>query len=187
MSNILKAACVQMNSGPVIEENLKAAGAFVRAAAAEGAQLIVTPENTCHIRASGEKKLASAQPEETHPALPFFAALAKELGVWILVGSIAVKISEKQVANRSLLFSAAGELVAAYDKIHMFDVDLPTGESHRESETVRPGDKAVVAGTPWGGLGLSICYDLRFPRLYADRSGSTTGRKPVFHPQRVGA
>lgn len=163
---MLKVALIQMNSGPVIADNLKQAEDLIREAAAAGAQLILTPENTCHIKTPQSEKLQSSPYENDHPAIPFFSDLARDLNVWILVGSIAVRVSEGKVVNRSLLFSDSGAIVAQYDKIHLFDVDLPTGESHRESNIVQPGDRAVVAETPWGGLGMTICYDLRFAGLF---------------------
>ena len=163
---MLKIGLIQMNSGTVIAENLRQAEGLIRQAAEGGAQFILTPENTCHIKTPQSEKLQSSPYEADHPAIPFFAGLAQELGVWILVGSIAVRVSETKVVNRSLLFGADGGLVAQYDKIHLFDVDLPTGESHRESNIVQPGDKAVIAETPWGGVGLAICYDLRFAHLF---------------------
>ncbi len=163
---MLKVGLIQMNSGPVIADNLQQAETLIRQAAEGGAQFILTPENTCHIKTPQSEKLQSSPYESDHPAIPFFGKLAKELSVWILVGSIAVRVSDTKVVNRSLLFSNGGELVAQYDKIHLFDVDLPTGESHRESNIVQPGDKAVIAETPWGGVGLAICYDLRFANLF---------------------
>jgi predicted amidohydrolase len=150
----------------VIADTLQQAGELIRRAAGEGAQFILTPENTCHIKTPQSEKLQSSPYEADHPAVPFFAALAKELAVWILVGSIAVRVSDDKVVNRSMLFNDQGMRVAQYDKIHLFDVDLPTGESHRESNIVQPGDAAIVTNTPWGGLGLTICYDLRFAALF---------------------
>jgi predicted amidohydrolase len=106
-------------------------------------------------------------PEDGHCALAAFQALAAELGAWLLVGSLTVRIAgETRVANRSLLLDPAGEIVARYDKIHMYDVDVPDGENHRESKNFRPGAEAVVAPTPWGRLGMTVCYDLRFAQLY---------------------
>lgn len=160
------AACIQISSSSDIDENLGIAERMIREAAAKGAKLISTPENTCHILTPSIGKLKTAVEEARHPALPRFAALAKELGVWILLGSIALKISDTKLLNRSILFSPDGKLAAHYDKIHLFDVTLPTGEIHRESDTILPGDKAVVADTPYGKIGLSICYDVRFSYLY---------------------
>lgn len=163
---ILPVALLQLNSGADIAENLKAVAAMIRDAAGQGAKFILTPENTCHILSPQSEKLKTAPEEKDHPAMPLFSSLSRDLGVWILVGSIAVKVAPDRIANRSYLFDDGGNIIAQYDKIHLFDVDLPTGERHRESSVVRSGDKAVVAQTPWGGVGLSICYDLRFAALY---------------------
>ncbi len=166
MSEKVKVALVQLNAGPDIAENIIAAETLIREAAANGAQFILTPENTCHIRRPATEKLKSAKAIEGHPVVTRFAALAKELGVWIMAGSISVLLPEQKILNRSILIDAHGNIVADYDKIHLFDVDLPTGEVHRESTVVKPGEKAVVADTPWGKVGMSICYDLRFANLF---------------------
>jgi predicted amidohydrolase len=107
-----------------------------------------------------------ALPEEGHPAVDAFSLTAKELGIWLLVGSVSVKLPGGKVANRSMLMDNNGRIVARYDKIHLFDVDLDNGETYRESATIEPGGRSVVAALPWGKLGMSICYDLRFPQLY---------------------
>ena len=166
MTKSFKAACVQMNSAAEIAPNLESADKFIRAAASAGAQFIMTPENTTLIEPNRARALAKTPAEESHPGVPHFSALAKELGVWLLIGSLPVRADDKRLANRSFLFDAAGKTVARYDKIHMFDVDLPNGETYRESNGVRPGEQAVVAATPWGGLGLTICYDVRFSYLH---------------------
>ena len=139
---------------------------MIRAAAGAGAQLVMTPENTTLIEPNRARALAKTPPEEAHPGVPHFAALAKELGIWLLIGSMPVRADDKRIANRSFLFDPNGAMAARYDKIHMFDVDLPNGETYRESNGVRPGEQAVVASTPWGGLGLTICYDVRFGYLH---------------------
>ncbi|MCB9988787.1 MAG: carbon-nitrogen hydrolase family protein [Rhodospirillales bacterium] len=181
MSDVLKTACIQMNSSPDVEENLKVAEVMVSEAAAQGAKLICTPENTDFMCARPEEKRALAVPESNHPALSLFAGLAKEQGVWILAGSLTVKEPEEEkFHNRSYLFNDKGDIVAKYDKIHMFDVDLPTGESFRESKAAQPGETAVLAQTPWGGLGLSICYDVRFAALY--RTLAQAGAKILAVP-----
>ncbi|MEA2936881.1 MAG: deaminated glutathione amidase, partial [Alphaproteobacteria bacterium] len=110
--------------------------------------------------------LAATAPEESDPSLAAFRALAKRLGIHLHIGSLAIRISPERAANRSFLIDPQGEIVARYDKIHMFDVDLAGGESYRESRSYRPGESAVVADLPWGRLGLTICYDLRFPTLH---------------------
>lgn len=170
-----------MESGPEIEENLKVAERLVRAAAAQGARLIATPENTCCMRDKAADKIAGAFEAREHPALPLFSGLARELDVWILAGSLSIRApGGGKVFNRSYLFAADGSVAASYDKIHLFDVDLPTGEIRRESESVEPGSRAVVAQSPWGGIGLSICYDVRFPYLY--RTLARAGAKILAVP-----
>ncbi len=159
-------ACVQTNSGREIEANVEASAALVRDAALDGASLVCLPENVTCIEPDQERMIAAAYPEDKHPALPAYRDLANDLGIWLLVGSLTCRAEGRRVANRSFLIDSAGNIAARYDKLHMFDVDLRGGESYRESNAVRPGDRAVLAPTPWGLLGMSVCYDLRFPYLY---------------------
>jgi predicted amidohydrolase len=161
-----KAACVQLRSSDDVQENINTASVLIRDAARQGAQFIATPENTTLMAPDGGAKLDKSCHEGDDPALPAFRALAEELGVWLLIGSLAIKVSGSKTANRSFLMSPGGRVVARYDKIHLFDVDLPSGEKYRESNTVVGGTQAVVAELPWCKVGLSICYDLRFPQLY---------------------
>jgi predicted amidohydrolase len=162
----LDVALIQMTSGPDIGANLAMLEPMIRDAAGQGAQFILTPENTCHMRANAMDKLASSPGEAGHPALTLMAGLAKELQVHILLGSIAVKVSDDKIANRSYLFNSNGDIVAKYDKIHLFDVVLSGKESYKESRLVQPGAKPVNAETDFGKVGLTICYDVRFPYLY---------------------
>jgi predicted amidohydrolase len=166
MSGTFKVACIQLNAGREIAPNIAAASALIREARAAGADFILTPENTGMIEPKRPLILQKAKAESEHPAVPAFRSLAAELGVWLLIGSLQIKLDETSCANRSFLFDPAGRIAARYDKIHMFDVDLADGESYRESATFRPGDRAVVADLPWGRVGLSVCYDLRFAYLY---------------------
>ena len=166
MTNTVKVALVQMTAGPEIEPNLATAEALIRTAAKGGAHFVLTPENTSLIEPNKAHVFAKAIVEEKHPGLPRFSALARELKIWLLIGSMSIKVEETKLANRSFLFDAQGNIVARYDKIHLFDVDLPSGETYRESNIIRPGTQAVVADTPWGGVGLTICYDLRFAYLH---------------------
>ncbi|MEI9993593.1 MAG: carbon-nitrogen hydrolase family protein [Rhizomicrobium sp.] len=161
-----KAACVQLRSSDDIAENVRTTSAFIREAHGQGAQFVATPENTTLMAPDGGAKLAQSYDEAHDPALPAFAALAEELGIWLLIGSLAIKVSETKTANRQFLIDPKGRVTARYSKIHLFDVDLPSGEKYRESNTVAGGDEAVLADTPWGRIGLSICYDMRFPQLY---------------------
>jgi predicted amidohydrolase len=165
MTHILKAACIQISSGPTIDGNLKMIEPLVREAAGQGAQFIALPENVAAMVRGREKIAAIARREEDHPGIPFFARLAKETGSWILGGSFAVIVGGDKFANRSYLFGPEG-IAAFYDKIHMFDADVGANEKYRESENFRSGDRAVSAASPWGRIGLTVCYDLRFAYLY---------------------
>ncbi len=157
---------VQMCSGRSVERNVAAAADLIREAARQGADYVQTPEVTTLMELERERLLAAALPEEGNPALEQFSALAAELGIWLHIGSMVVRADADKLANRSLLITPEGRIGARYDKIHMFDVDLPNGETYRESANYAAGGQAVVADLPWGPLGLSICYDLRFPQLY---------------------
>ena len=166
MTAKFKAACVQVSAGRELAPNIGTAVRLGRAARARGADFIVYPENVTMIEPIGAEALKKALPESEHPAIPAFRALARETGAWILAGSLSIRAGEKKYANRSLLFDAGGNVVARYDKLHLFDVDLADGERYRESERIAPGERAVLAATPWGLLGMTICYDVRFPQLY---------------------
>jgi predicted amidohydrolase len=161
-----KAACVQVNAGNDMDANIQAAAALACDARAAGAQLVLMPENVSMMEWGRKNIVAKAMPEDAHKALAAFRELARETRLWLHCGSLAVLQDNGQVANRTYFLDPRGDVVAHYDKIHMFDVDLDNGESYRESSTFKPGGNAVVVGTPWGKLGLSICYDLRFPHLY---------------------
>jgi predicted amidohydrolase len=161
-----KAACIQLRSSDDVAENIRETVRLVREAAARGASFIATPENTTLMAPDGGAKLAQSFDEANDPALPVFSALAKELNVWLLIGSVAIKVSDSKTANRSFLFAPDGEVAARYSKIHLFDVALASGEVYRESNTVAGGGEAVVADTALGTIGLTICYDVRFPQLY---------------------
>ena len=160
------AAAVQMRSGVERRRNLEDALALIDEAAAKGAKFILTPEMT-NILDRDAKRLFSHLPEEEGlEEIGAFAAAARAHGVHLLIGSMAVKIGDRRAANRAFLFSPDGEIAARYDKIHMFDVDLPNGESWKESNVYQPGESAVLADTPLARIGLTICYDVRFPHLY---------------------
>ena len=183
-----RAACIQLRSGDDMAANIRDASALIRQAAADGAQFIATPENTSLMAPDGGAKLAQSFDEANDPALPAFIDLAKELGVFLLVGSLAIKVSESKTANRSFLIDPKGAITARYSKIHLFDVDLPSGETYRESNTVAGGDAAVLAETPWGKIGLSICYDIRFPQLYRQmaRAGAFAFTAPSAFTETTG-
>lgn len=167
MADSVKVACVQLCAGAEVAPNLATISTLIRRARDDGADFILTPENAVMMEPKRGPKFDKAEREEAPYILPVFADLARETGAWILAGSLAVKLpAEDRLANRSYIFTPSGEIAAHYDKIHMFDVDLPGGETYRESNQFRPGDRAVVAETPFGIVGLTICYDLRFPALH---------------------
>ena len=168
MSRTIRVACVQLNSGPEIVGNLTAIAPLLARAKAQGAQLIALPENATLIAAEAATRLALACPEATHPAMPFFSAQARELGVWLLCGSLSIKREDGRLDNRSILFAPDGQVVARYNKIHLFDATVAQGEKYHESALVAPGDRAVLATTALGKIGFTICYDLRFARLFRD-------------------
>ena len=155
-----------MRSGVSPAANLDAAVALIKEAAGAGADYAQTPEVTNVMDVRRERLLDTVVAEEKDASLAGFRELARQLGIYVHIGSLAVKISPDRAGNRSFLIDRDGEIVARYTKIHMFDVDLANGESYRESRTFRPGEIAVAADLPWGRLGLTICYDLRFPALY---------------------
>ncbi|PHR60759.1 MAG: amidohydrolase [Robiginitomaculum sp.] len=159
-------ACIQLCSGTSIDTNIQAVDALVRTAYKDGARFISTPENT-HFMGGGTKALfASISAEEDCHAVAHFRALAKELAIDLLIGSLAIKLSESKAANRSFLFGTDGAIKARYDKIHLFDVDINEREVWRESHNYRAGDRPVLANVDGLDLGLSICYDVRFAALY---------------------
>jgi predicted amidohydrolase len=161
-----RAGLIQMRSARAPQVNLDAAAKLIGEAKNGGADYVQTPEMTNILESSRERLFAAIVPEENDPALATFRELARGLGIYVHVGSLAVKVLPDKAANRSFLIDRKGDIVARYDKIHMFDVDLVGGESYRESRSYRPGDIAVLSDLPWGRLGLTICYDLRFPALY---------------------
>jgi predicted amidohydrolase len=160
------AGLVQMRSGLSPQANLDTALRLLGEAKSAGADYVLTPEMTNILEVKRERLFAAIAPEESDASLAAFRELARKLGIFVHVGSLAIKLSAEKAANRSFLIDRNGEIVARYDKIHMFDVDLAGGESYRESRNYRPGDIAVAADLPWGRLGLTVCYDLRFPALY---------------------
>lgn len=175
-----RAALVQLCSGRNVDKNVDDAVALIREAVAGGAQYVQTPEVTTLMELETAKLFASVETEDSNRALQRFRDLAAELKIWLHIGSMAVKVAPDKIANRAYVLAPDGSVAATYDKIHMFDVDLPGGESYRESKNYRPGERAVVAVLPWGGLGLSICYDLRFPHLY--RALAKSGAKFLAIP-----
>tara|TARA_R110000868_G_scaffold68551_8_gene202648 strand:+ start:15036 stop:15878 length:843 start_codon:yes stop_codon:yes gene_type:complete len=159
-------ALIQMRSGTDPAANLAMACDLIRQAAAQGASLIATPETTHLVQKDADQAFAVMRSQADDPAIPTFSALAKELGITLLIGSLAIKLAERRAANRSFLFGPGGDLLATYDKAHMFDVGIGQGEIYRESANYQAGDRLVVADAGAARIGLSICYDVRFAYLY---------------------
>lgn len=166
MTTKLDIALVQMRSGIDPERNLTDASALIREAAASGARFVATPETTHLVQKDADQAFAVMKTQGEEPAIPAFSALAKELGIHLLIGSMAIRIGERKAANRSFLFSPEGAIAATYDKAHMFDVGLGKGETYRESDNYQAGTQLAVADVDSAKLGLSICYDVRFAYLY---------------------
>jgi deaminated glutathione amidase len=179
---------IQMRSGRSPAANLDAAVKLIDAAKRDGADYVQTPEMTNILEVKRENLFAAITAEDDDPSLAAFRDLARRQGIWVHVGSLAVKVSPDRAANRGFLIDPRGNIVARYDKIHMFDVDLANGESYRESRSYQPGEIAMVADLPWGRLGLTICYDLRFPALYRAlaESGCTFLAIPSAFTQQTG-
>jgi len=157
---------IQMRSVRAPRQNIDAAAKLIAEAKAAGADYVQTPEMTNIMDDRRESLFATIMPEEADPSLAAFRETARMHRLWLHVGSLAIKLSPDKAVNRSFLIDPKGEIAARYDKIHMFDVDLAGGESYRESRSYRAGEAAITADLPWGRLGLTICYDLRFPALY---------------------
>jgi predicted amidohydrolase len=155
-----------MRSGCDMARNLADVSELITEAAQRGAELVLTPEMTNIIEPDRERLKAIARHENEDDSVRGLSALSRTLGIWLLAGSLALKGTSSKLLNRSLLFAPDGAIVARYDKIHLFDVDLPDGQRLRESGAYEGGHDVPVAETPWGGLGLTICYDVRFPQLY---------------------
>jgi predicted amidohydrolase len=166
LNSALKVGLVQMRSGVDPQANLATALAAIEEAARAGAAYVLTPEMTNIMEIERDRLFATIADEELDPTLAAMREAARKLSIYIHIGSLAVKASPEKAANRSFLIDRGGDVVARYDKIHMFDVDLANGESYRESRNYRAGELAVVADLPWGRLGVTVCYDLRFPALY---------------------
>jgi predicted amidohydrolase len=174
MNGAFTVSCIQFTSARDYDPNIRVVSDLVRRARDGGADFVMTPENTGLTEPVSKLRREKARDEMNHPVLAALREVAQETGVWLLIGSLAVDLSrepgtaegERRLANRSYLVDPGGAVVARYDKIHMFDVDLAGGESYRESNAFRPGGRAVLAETPWGVLGMTVCYDLRFPHLY---------------------
>ncbi len=183
-----KAAMIQMRSGLDPAANVDAIIHMIGEAKAAGADYVQTPEMTNIMEVKRERLFATIVEEATDTSLVTLRELARKLGIYVHIGSLAIRLTPERAANRSFLISPQGEIVARYDKIHMFDVDLANGESYRESRNYRPGEQAVLCDLPWGRLGLTICYDLRFPALYRAlaEAGATMLAIPSAFTQQTG-
>jgi len=167
MTISFKAAMVQTCTGIDLTTNIDITSRFVRQAASDGAIYIQTPEVTTLIETKGKDQFDKSQPDDdSNIALCAFRSLAAELKIWLHIGSMSVRQSHNKLANRAFLFNPDGEIIARYDKIHMFDVNVDDTNSFQESRRYDAGEQAVLAALPWGNLGITICYDMRFPHLY---------------------
>ena len=166
MSTVFNVACIQNCADDDLAANLEETAALSRQAAAAGAGLICLPECFSLLEINDRRMLAAAGAEHGNPAIAHFQDLARELNAWLLLGSVMIRRDSDRVHNRSLMLDPHGAIVARYNKIHLFDVQLSGGESYLESGYVAAGDEAVTCMLPWGTLGLSVCYDLRFAHLY---------------------
>jgi deaminated glutathione amidase len=163
---IFTAAMVQMRTGLLPEPSLAQGMALIREAKAQGADYVLTPEVSNMMQVNRKALFEHLTPEAEDKSLKAYRALAAELKIHLHIGSLALKFSPEKAVNRSFLIAPDGTVLACYDKIHMFDIDLPGGESYRESANYQPGETAVISDLPWGRIGLTICYDVRFPALY---------------------
>ncbi len=171
MTETLRVACVQVTATTEIARNIALAEPLIREAAGQGTELVCLPEVVNLVQRDRDAQFAEARTEAEEPALAAFRKLAAELGVWLHIGSLAVKLETGgKLANRGFLVSPDGAIKASYDKIHMFDVDLEDADDqrYRESFSYRPGEEAVLVQSPWGGYGMGVCYDVRFPALFRD-------------------
>src|SRR6202020_1214005 len=160
------AAMIQMRTGLLPEPSLEQATKLIRQAASEGADYVLTPEVSNMMQLNRKTLFEHLADEADDLSLKACRALAAELKIHLHIGSLALRASPERAVNRSFLIAPDGTVIASYDKIHMFDIDLPGGESYRESANYQPGETAVIADLPWGRIGVSICYDVRFPALY---------------------
>ena len=176
----VRIGCVQTPASATFDEAIEVAGRLSYEAVDAGAEFVCLPEYCGGLKTDGGALTPPAAPEASHPVLAALREFARDAGVWTLIGSVAVEGLDDRLINRGFLVDDRGEIRARYDKIHMFDVDFSKTERYRESDVISPGDTAVVVDTPWGGLGMSTCYDLRFPHLY--RSLAQAGAEMLAVP-----
>jgi deaminated glutathione amidase len=180
LKTTFRAALVQMRAGRNVERNVADAVSLINEAADRGADYIQTPECTTLMELEQPRLIAETKPEQSNPALDAFIAAARKKNVWLHIGSMGVKVGERRLANRSYVIAPDGSIAARYDKIHMFDVDLGNGEAYSESVNYQAGPTATLTDLPWGRLGLTICYDLRFPAVH--RALAKAGAKFIAGP-----
>ncbi|MBU2733100.1 carbon-nitrogen hydrolase family protein [Acidithiobacillus ferridurans] len=183
----VRVAVVQMVSSDVVADNLARAGSLLGQAAAGGAELALLPENFALMGRDEKAKLAIMEKDGDGPIQSWLAAQAQRLGLWLVGGSMPLAAADGRCYAACLVFDPTGLRRARYDKMHLFDVDLAGGESYRESRTIAPGSGPVAVATPWGRLGLSICYDLRFPELYRSYAGAELLVVPSAFTRQTGA
>ena len=187
--SVFRAALVQMRAARTVQPNIEAADALIRSAAATGAIYVQTPENTNILEPDSAALFAELRGEAEDPTLAHLRGLARELGIWLHIGSLAIRISATKAANRAFVIAPDGSIAARYDKIHLFDVDLANGERFRESDRIEPGAAAVSFAAPFATLGLSICYDMRFAHLYralAQQGGAEVMTAPAAFTRTTG-
>ena len=186
--SISTVACIQMRSGQTPENNFEVLESMIHQVAGEGAKYVLTPEITNFSVRDKTKMESLATMEEQDIFVNGGKKLAQELSIWLHFGSLILQTEAGNIVNRSMIISPAGEIFARYDKIHMFDVDLPGGESWRESNHFVPGEEAVISSLPFANIGLSICYDVRFPQLYRSlvHAGATILTIPAAFTRQTG-
>lgn len=182
------AAMVQMRTGLLPQESLVQGRHLIREAALAGAKYVQTPEVTNMMQLNRTGLFEHLRRDDEDESLKAYRALAAELGIYLHIGSMAVLATPERAANRAFLIGPDGEVIATYDKIHMFDIDLPNGETYRESANYQPGETAVISDLPWGRIGLTVCYDVRFPALYRAlaESGASFLTVPSAFTQKTG-
>ena len=178
-SQSFTAACVQVNTGNDLNSNIDSAVRGIAQAALDGADFVTLPENVAMMPGSSAQAKRHASDIADHPAVDAFQSAARAAGVWVLAGSVGVPSADGRVANRSLLIAPDGTVNAQYDKIHMFDADPGDAKPYRESETYHPGSEAVLATLPWLKMGMTVCYDVRFPGLYRKLAKAGAGMLAV--------
>ena len=178
-SQSFTAACVQVNTGNDLNSNIDSAVRGIAQAALDGADFVTLPENVAMMPGSSAQAKRHASDIADHPAVDAFQSAARDAGVWVLAGSVGVPSADGRVANRSLLIAPDGTVNAQYDKIHMFDADPGDAKPYRESETYHPGSEAVLATLPWLKMGMTVCYDVRFPGLYRKLAKAGAGMLAV--------